>query len=249
MSRKSSKSEEIIDALCDERVSSKLLDKLSGEIILRIDQKFKDLSDEINESLKASITKITSEILKESLTPIKQEVLKLKERVEILEANAIQNDLYICGMKLNEPTNTDSTQIKSQVASDSEALISVLEHIRNNLQIPIDTRDINYVYPVKKKSSNDRTSQILVSFSSTSKKYEVMKKAKLLSKQDNTYPKIFYNERLTKKNAEISFKARMLQRTKRILSTWIYKGEVYIRKGALDKPIKIVTINDLTAYE
>lgn len=131
---------------------------------MRLDQKFKKLLSEINENLYVFVTKTTTDIINESITQLKQEILKLKERVDILEANTVHNDLDICGLKINESVNKDIAQNKPQPTLNNEAPNSALRHVRNDLSIPIETRDINFVYSSKKINAKDQVNQILLRF-------------------------------------------------------------------------------------
>lgn len=250
MSKKSAKADELIEALCDERVTNKFIERITNELISRIDLKFKELVLDMEDKLKISVIKISEGIINESITPLKNDLHHANERIEALEAQSVQNDLIIHGLK---PSNTEKVEGASinRTQTDGNKVIMdlVIDHLRNDMDILISPSDINYAYKMKKKKDDQSSTSILINFISTSKKYEIIRKAKLLRKNENPHPNIFYNERLSKKNSELSFRARNLQRVKKIQATWIYKGEIYIRKDSFSKPIKITKLKDLETYE
>lgn len=77
-------------------------------------------------------------------------------------------------------------------------------------------------------------------------KVELVRKQKL--KSGTLHPRIFYNKRLSKSAQEIFYQTRLLVKKEAILSTWIFKGEVYIKKENTASPCRILSINDLKEY-
>lgn len=251
MSKKATKTDELVEALCDERVLSKFLDKITSEVNSKLESKFNELIEEMNEKLKISIEKIVEEKTKQSLIPIRNELSSVDERIDVLEANSIKNDLIIVGLLRNSmDKENDGTKIQSHQDMNKELFELVLDHLKNDLEMQISPSDINYVYKLNKNKKEDQTrSSIMVNFNSYAKKYEVIHRARLLRKKANCLPSIFYNERLTKKISELYFKTRTLQRMKKIHSTWIFKGEIYVRKDSISKPSKVTQTKDLTIFE
>lgn len=117
----------------------------------------------------------------------------------------------------------------------------IVDHIRQVLDIPIESKDINSVYRTKKIMDNNTSPRILVSFSTTSLKNEVILKAKSFRNQSSTNPKIFFI-------MNIFFLARQLQKNKKMHATWIYRGEVYryLWKEQTSKPVTIITSKELS---
>lgn len=227
-----------------------VIEKISNELISRIDQKFNELVLDMEEKFKISVAKISEDIINESITPLKNELKLANERIEALEAQSAQNDLIIHGLKLSNPEKVEGTPSNRPQPDGSKFIMDlVIEHLKNDMRIPISTSDINYAYSMKRKKDEQASSSILVNFTSISKKYEIIRKAKLLRKSENPHPNIiFYNERLSRKNSELSYKARSLLRIKKIQATWTYRSEIYILKDSFSKPTKITTLNDLEAY-
>lgn len=257
MSKKSAKIDELIEALCDERVINTLINKLQEKIISdindKMESKFKEFLSQLNVNLKTSITQVAADIIKDSISPCKNDILKLDERLNAIEARSVQNDIVISGLKDSEVENTDkSSAYQAKSTSNVKTLDLVIEHLRKDLDIQVEKQHINFAFRTRKANEKNpsNSSPIIVSFSSLAKKNEVLIKAKTRRNQSNadTYPLIFYNDRLTKLNSQLAFMARTLQKNKSIASTWTFRGEIYIRKDQLSKPIKISNTTDLNKY-
>lgn len=249
MSKKLSKSEELIEALSDQRVIKAIVniirDELINDLNEKIECKFKELKTELTADLTSMlenpVKKITSEVMLESLNPVKQDITKLHDRITLLESREYQNDLFICGLEAND-------------AEKNEAMIDlVIRNIHQDLKIKLDHKDINFAYRTRKPDKPNQHPPILVSFTSALKRNEILQTVRIIRKQQlkPPYPqqKIYYNERLNKINSELAYIARDLQRKKKILSTWIFRGEVYIRKEQASKPQRILNQSELTKYE
>lgn len=261
MSKKATKTDEFIEALCDERVLSKIFDKITSEVNSKLDLKFNELMvemneklndkiNEMNEKIKISIEKITDEKISQSINPVMNELSSMEERIDTLEAMSVQNDLIIIGLRSKiKDKEADPARNQPQTETNKDLLDLVLNHLINDLEIKILPQEISHVFRLNKKSKDENRSSIVVNFISSSKKFEVIRKAKYLRKNANPFPTIFHNERLTKKNSDLFFKSRTLQKLKKIQATWIYKGEIYIRKESASKAIKITQYKDLNNYE
>lgn len=285
MSKKTLKTEDIIDVLNDKRVFSKFLDKMSTEMSLKLESKFNELSTDLNvkisrevnskleskfneltadlknkifnevnlkleakfnelttelrENLISSTRNITDEKIIQHIEPIHKDLAHIKVRLDDLETKQVQNELIIVGVKAN------NTATQQQMEINKDLFELVLNHLKFDLDINISPHEINYVYRMYNKSKGEqKTSSIVVNFLSNTKKYEILHKAYTLRKNFSA-SKIFYNERLTRKNADLFYKTRSLQSINKIHTTWIYKGEVYIRKDPTSKPVKIILEKDL----
>lgn len=249
MAKKSVKQDELIEALCDDRVTNKFLDKLISDFNSKLEVKFKELTVELNDNLKSSIVQLSTDIVTKKLAPINQDLVKLSERVENLEKQNSMNELVICGLKTKTSMTTKEAEPKGlQLPTNNEIQEMIVNHIRDDLGLQFEDKDINFAYLMNKSKANSAPISILVNFASIHKKNEVLQQAKSLRKDSNQYPRIFYNERLTKKTSELAFKARTLQRLNKISSTWTYRGEVFIRQEKFANPIRISNANDLEKY-
>ena len=57
--------------------------------------------------------------------------------------------------------------------------------------------------------------------------------------------KIYINDDLTKKRADLAFKARKEKKAGRIAETWVSNGKILVKKKKTDKPTVIKNIQEL----
>lgn len=87
----------------------------------------------------------------------------------------------------------------------------------------------------------------MVGFTSIKLRNEILQKVKMTRKDklkiDKQFSRIFYNERLTKTNQEISYNAHQLVKENKIKATWTYKGEISIKTEEKSSPLRISTLD------
>lgn len=73
------KADDLIEAICDEKVISaftnKLQEKLSSDLYLKVDQKLNELMAEIKNNLKTTIMQVSTEVIKDALAPCYQKII------------------------------------------------------------------------------------------------------------------------------------------------------------------------------
>ena len=82
---------------------------------------------------------------------------------------------------------------------------------------------------------------VLVKFGYNSVKKDIMSARKRLKGTD-----IYINDQLTKKNAEIEKKARIMRKDKMIHSSWTFNGRIFIKKTESSKKEEVKRLGDLT---
>lgn len=254
MAKRSSKIDEIVEAISDDKIINALANKLQEKILhewtAKFEAKLEDFLTSMQSNLKSVITQVATEIITEEISPCKNELIKLDKRMNSIEAKSLQNDMVITGLKLSEKEKLDQSNNKLPKSEGNLASFDlVLDHIKKDLEIDIEKKDINFVYRISKNVGSSVSSPLMIGFNSFTKKNEIMRKVKMQEKKAGAFRSVFYNDRLTKMNAQISFLARSLQRTKKIASTWIFRGEVYIRKEIGSNPIKICDTKALDIFK
>lgn len=107
MSKKRLKTEELIEAMSDERILDLLMNKFTEAINIKLETKFNELTAGMNDKLTQLSSKLSKEIANEMITPLKKELNAMNERVELLETRLVQNELIICGLTENKETKDD----------------------------------------------------------------------------------------------------------------------------------------------
>lgn len=273
------KIEETVEALCHERVTASFLAKIRGQLSEDInsivDKKLTEMLSDIKSSLMQTLAKEIKEAVKEAITPIYQEINTLSQRLdkieattspipqeinalgqrlEQIEAQSVLNEIYVLGLKDHPTITKEGLSMQGSRPATTEPVIDlIINYLKQEMNIHLTHSDINYAYRTKKISDPNLPTPILVNFVSAQKRNELLLKIKtqrkLSNKSAGSNAPVYFNERLTKLNSEIAYKARLLQRNKKITSTWIFRGESYLRKEHSSKPVRILKLSDLAPYE
>lgn len=254
MARKAaSKVEDLIDTLTDDRVTNaffaNLQDKFQECINEQMDKKLNEFITKLKESMAMVFRQVALDTFNELIPDIKKEIKSNEERINILENQNLQKDIVIHGLHVSDK----ETGSLNQLQKENMLMDSVCEQIKLDLNVNLERTDLNYAFRLKPKTGNKLRSSIIISLSSTNKRKEIIQSAKNKNKRkdksETTKNHIFYNKRQTKENATISYKARVLVRQKQIFTTWVFKGETYIKEDISANPKKIITQDDLKKYE
>lgn len=258
MSKKSTKTEDIVEALCDDRVvetfTSRMQDKVIKIITDQLDIKFKEIWAELKKDILRDVEKMLTGSINDSLSNSHKQISTMEERINNLENINLQKDLLIFGIKDNKQGSfTDETTDPSLRTSDSSLFDLVSNQILNDLNIHIERNEINHIIRLKSKPGFKTPPPILISFVSTSKRNDILHTSKFKRKQHLKNPPfqntVYYNERQSKSNAEISYTARTMVRDNKIASTWIFKGETYIKKTSTSNPVRITKLDKLREFD
>lgn len=239
MARKALKSDDLIDALSEEKIlkalSKMMYDQIRADMNNLIDNKLEKMKVELTTKIQETMENFVEKKSNEMSSKFQHQIDKLEDRVNQMETRFYQNELLICGHNL---TNKSGSEI-----GDKPLIESVRELIKSDLNIQLLPNDINYTYVFKNKHESSVVPPILVNFSSVKTKNDLLQKVrqvrKLHTKNKNNSSPVYYNERLTKRNQQIFYQTRNMAKNKQILSTWIFKGEIYIKKDQTSAPQKI----------
>lgn len=253
MSKKSLTTENIVDALCDGRVINiffeNLQEKITQLIRDQLDNKLKEFVTEIKESVANSTKSQILNTFNELLPATTKLINENKERISNLENFNLQRELIIHGLANTKEERSNELDYVTRRNREIPLADLIRDHIKEDLNIHLEANDINYAYRLKAKAGETIHAPILVNFVTINKRNEILQQARTKRKQriksGLAQTKIYYNERLTKENSEIAFKARSLVRQKKILSTWTFKGEPYIKRTPEANPEKITSVADI----
>ncbi|CAB3253333.1 unnamed protein product [Arctia plantaginis] len=172
----------------------------------------------------------------------KNHIKFLEQKLEFLDRNSKSSSLELRNIPANQP-ETRTT------------LTNTIRTIGDVLKIDIQNTDIRNIYRPKKISGN--ISPILVEFSSSLMKEEIIKATKIFNKQNkekiNTMhlklggvpQPIFISEVLTTRARRLYFLAREYVKNHKHASCWTSYGKVYIRKTEGEPPKLISTEEDI----
>ena len=172
----------------------------------------------------------TVDLFRKELQEKGKKIATLENRISVLEN---END------NLEQYSRRNSVRMTGLKEADTEDLYAtVLEVVNSKAQLtpPLEPSDIDRVHRVGRKSE-DKTRAVLIKFSTYRARKRVMERRSHLKKVESTSP-VFINEDLTKRRAELFWKARQLKRNNKIHDAWTHDGNIIVK----DRNNRIVSI-------
>ncbi len=156
-----------------------------------------------------------------------ESIQKMKKKIDDLEQTNKMNHLRIAGM--DEEQGED---VQSKV-------INIASNMRLTLK-PNDISDVRRMGQLKPDKARD----ILVKFTSSSKREEFYRNRKLL--RQRTKP-VYVNEDLTQSRSQLFYEARRLRKQGQIFGAWSQQGNVLIKVREQSQPREISNYKEMTA--
>ena len=173
-------------------------------------------------------------------------IANLEYRVEELEQYTRMNDVIVAGLVIKPRSYAKAVSSPSNGAGEEneseEDPNSVENQVTTYLQskgITINKDNIEACHPISKKDANGKTT-VIMRFVNRKHKMALLKQGKKLK---GTH--VYLNEHLTKKNGDIARKARLLQKQKKIQSTWTNNCKVFIKLNGTPEQAKVLVIREL----
>lgn len=191
--------------------------------------------------------------LKELMEKMQFDLAKMEKRVTDVEAmnhnldqNARMKDVIITGLVIRPrscartadlPSDTDGLSQGEEVVGTVEE--QVLEFFRSrDVDISRDGIDACFVLPGRRTASG-ATPAILLRLAKSKEKSALMSQRAKLRGSD-----VFINENLTRKNAGIAWKARVLKKDKKIDNTWVHNCRVFIKTNGAPEESRVLIIKE-----
>lgn len=137
-------------------------------------------------------------------------------------------------------------------SEEKEDLVNMVLRLGKSINCNFNKSDVKDIYRVREKKDGQKNTPIVVEFSSTIVKTDVLKKSKAYNIRDksklraknlgftkNEETPIFVSEQLTVKGSRLFFLARDLAKSKGYKFCWTSYGRVYVRKSE-NTPIILV---------
>ncbi|MCG8047964.1 MAG: hypothetical protein N0E48_20485, partial [Candidatus Thiodiazotropha endolucinida] len=219
---------------------------ISDSDIMRIAQQVKQImADEVERLVKERVEIATAELssqvesLKDVNSRLREDLSKLESKlttkIDDLEQYSRRACLRISGIKEEVNENTD------QLVLD----------LATKLKIDLDPNDIDRSHrigPVRTDGDGGRQStrprEIIVKLKSYQVRLALLKGRKTLRTNREA---IFINEDLTQKRKSLAYECRQLKRERKILSTWVYDGNVFVTDRSGLK-VKVTQDDELDPY-
>ena len=183
-----------------------------------------------------------------------QKVLELQNKVDELEQYTRKNNIVISGFETKSYSEivsgqnsvSDNLEHDAEVMRNSETLeTKVIDMFKTKVKVDVVSSDISAIHYLPKNNSDKKEPKsILVHFVNRKTKDKLLKNGKNLKNTE-----IYLNEHLTKRNADIHKKARMLKKEKKIMGTWTRNCKIYVKvdDGSLNG--KIIRMNTMEEFE
>lgn len=166
-------------------------------------------------------------------------ITELERRVDDLEQYSRINDVIISGIQIKprsyaravvgddgEPGEQETRSVEQQVAADLQSR-----------GIELDLEHIEACHPLRQNSDK---SIIIMRFANRRNKTALMKQRNKLKGS-----KVFINEHLTKKNADIAKKARYLKKQQRIQDTWVTNCKIFVKLNGTSEGAKVLVVRSI----
>ena len=202
-------------------------------------QELRDLKTEIETLVK------TVEDLKSRLNEKDKRIEMLENRIEDMEKYQKRNNIILSGSPEDLSIHTyshvaagekqEGEQHQKDRNEEQEAIEDLerpeeevmkdkfIKFAEEKLKLQIRRDEISAIHKLRKRK--DGIEPVIIRFTNSSAKRQVMSNRKELKGT-----KIYINEQLTKKTAELEKAVRRLRKDKKLCSTWTYNGRLFVKK-------------------
>lgn len=239
------------------------------DMTIDLKNEMKDLINKVTESQTSQINTImstlkdiqqTNNIIQCTLLHLSEENKELKSKIENLEQQQKKDrdQIIILHNKLEEYQRTDrksNIEIKNVPLKGNENkkdLLHLVTKLCGSLEVKIEQTEVKDI--IKTKKQNQERSTLIVEFTNTFVKMEILKAAKLynnkyktnklsakhLGLKANPDTPIFVSENLTPMTSRLFFLARDFKQSNKYKYCWTSYGKVYLRQND-DSPIVHIT--------
>lgn len=191
-----------------------------------------------NSCIEASLTQVILQNveLTKKIELLEQERVKDRQRITLLE-DRLEEQQRGC-----RKTNIEIKNVPKTNSEDKEDLINMVLRLGKSIDCTINKMDVRDIYRARERKDGQKNTPIVVEFSSTIVKTDILKKckaynfknksklrAKNLGFTKNEETPVFVSEQLTVKGSRLFFLARDLAKSKGYKFCWTSYGRVYVR--------------------
>ena len=192
-------------------------------------------------ALQAAFTGLVGE-LKNEIAELKECIQEKDTKIQLMstEIDELKQEQKRNSVKINglPEANEDSEENTAEVVSN---------FITTKMDIPMLKWQIESVHRVGKKERG-KNRPIVLRFLSHDKKIQVMKaKKKLRDSSARPGEQVYINDDLTEVRANIFKTARQAVKEKKISSTWVFGGRIFVKIKATDNPTLVKSLSGLNA--
>jgi len=252
MAKKSIKAEDLLDLIQHD-------DRIIDAIMLRIEAKLTSTIEKIMDKLATAMMEKTEVIIDQKLDQklqtltaqfndkISEEAKQnqhLRTKVDELETYQILDYLIIHGLTISPSVSPDENNGLHQQADLPGSLLALF-----NESMGLTVQDVDIVKTQLMLNKSKAHRPILVQFANRRIRDCILSARKGLKHYQVGGSRVFINEYLTHRNAELFAEARKLVKQKVLYATWTRDGRIFIKssESSTDKPKKVTSMSDLPA--
>ncbi len=192
-------------------------------------------------ALQAAFTGLVGE-LKNEIAELKECIQEKDTKIQLMstEIDELKQEQKRNSVKINglPEANEDFEENTAEVVSN---------FITTKMDIPMLKWQIESVHRVGKKERG-KNRPIVLRFLSHDKKIQVMKaKKKLRDPSARPGEQVYINDDLTEVRANIFKTARQAVKDKKIFSTWVFGGRIFVKIKATDNPTLVKSLSGMNA--
>ncbi|XP_049340264.1 uncharacterized protein LOC125804780 [Astyanax mexicanus] len=220
----------------------KKVNNISEEEMEEIRKSLNYMSEELSKVVKqqAMLLDLMGEVKQlKSLVKEKDKTIELLERrIDDLEQYTRMEDLIISGLETTHKTYASTTAGRRNGEDAPTEELQTLEkqviQFFESKNMYIDSKNITACHTLPRKDRETKPA-IIVRFVNRKHKIELLRQAKKLKGT-----RVYLNEHLTKKNADIARQPRFLKKQQKIQSTWTRNCKVMIRLNGTPEESKVL---------
>lgn len=249
-----------------EELKKQVVDKLKEGIsdALKLPDSMSIINEAVNDALDAALKPIMEEVtafnakIDEQNRKVEDLSMKVQKQTESINKLNMDMTEKITTLnkrisELSETTTKQKIQIDNTQTGKANNIIvhglkeesdeNLTERIKDLAEL-INISIGSFTSKRLGKPVENKTRPVQVIFSSIwDKRKMLLGKTKL---RENGVENVFFNEDLTKPQAELFFHARQARQQKFIVSTWCRNGLIYVKKTPTDEPTSLSSLESLT---
>lgn len=173
-------------------------------------------------------------------------LVHLESRVAELEQYTRINDVIVTGLRIKPWSYARAVTDDNGGEPGEQEVNSVEQQVAAFLQskgIEMDCNNIEACHPLPRRDGNDKRA-VIMRFINRKHKTALLKQGRKLKGSN-----VFINEHLTKRNADIARKARLMKKQGKIQHTWTSNCKVFIKLNGTPEQAKALVIRNIEELE
>lgn len=210
----------------------------------RMDTRMDDIKDEIRDQMEKIMG--STEKMKSDLAKMEKRITDLEAMNHDMDQNARMKDVIISGLVIKPRSYARAVDQRRDVDEPNQGedvagtvKEQVVEFFRSkDINLNPDAVDACFVLPRRGSAARAATT-VMLKFCNLDGKNNLLSQRKKLHGSS-----VFVNDNLTRKNAEIAWKARCLKKDGKIEGTWVRNCKVFIKTNGSPEESRVLSVKE-----